>query len=230
MKQFPAFFFVCITMFFVLSCAGVDPSKKYPYMVANADPVSAGMIEVGFDRMGLSRSGKLNKVEVEVIFYPRLNSAALEFRYETVKYRQFWDATGRVQFANALERYKQDRAARVLIQKYNKTRAVYGKVKGRAEWETFRFSKVRISHPVIELGYRFRGETPLFTTLMRSAKEEDTGSSENMESRQITMYFTRAQADELVKLFNQEYLMGLLPVNNKEPVPAIPADDGYYDD
>jgi hypothetical protein len=53
----------------------------------------------------------------------------------------------------------------------------------------------------------------------------DVGNDDQEESHQISIYFTRAQADELVKLFDQSYLMGLLvkpvdpaPVESKEPV------------
>jgi hypothetical protein len=53
---------------------------------------------------------------------------------------------------------------------------------------------------------------PFFTTLMRPGKVEAdaTDSSARGESVQISMFFTRAQGDELVKLFDQDYLMGLL--------------------
>ena len=192
----------------VLSCTSVDPAKKYPNMVANVDPISAGTIEAEFDRFF---STKLNKNTVEAIFYPRLNAVALEFRYEMIRYRQFWDEDTRKQFADALERYKTDYAARNLTTKYRKSRSIYGRIKGRVEWETFKLTKTRVGYPVIELGYRFKENSPFFATLMRSAKEENPPPGESSsESPQVTMYFTRAQADELVKLFDQAYLMGLL--------------------
>jgi len=196
--------------FFILGCTTtVDYAKKYPDMIANADPVSAGTIEAEFDRI---LSSKLNKTEIEVTFYPRLNAVALEFKYELTRYRQFWDKAARQQFIAALDLYKADYTERNLNNRYKKTRAIYGKVKGRTEWETFKYARTRIAYPDIELGYRFIGEMPFFTTLMRSAKEEsDNGdSSQQLESQQIYMYFTRAQADDLVKRFDQSYLMGLL--------------------
>ena len=191
-----------------LSCkTTVNYAKKYPNMVANVDPVSAGTVEIQINRF---LSSQMVKVEAEVIFYPRLNAAALEFKYELFRHRQFWDQEGREQFARALELYKDDYAARNLIDRYRKTRAIYGKVQGRVEWEAFTFSKTRVAHPTIDIGYRFRKKVPFFTTLMRPARvEADMGDSRG-ESSQISMFFTRAQADELVKLFDQDYLMGLL--------------------
>jgi len=192
-----------------LSCGTVDYAKKYPNMVANADPVSAGTIEVQLNKF---LSSRLSKVEAEVIFYPRLNAVALEFKYELIRHRQFWDEDGRKQFALSLERYKADYEARNLVDRYRKTRAVYGKVPARVEWEAFKYTKTRTAFPVIEIGYRFREKMPFFTTLMRPAKVEASNgdSSDRGESSQISMFFTRAQADELVKLFDQDYLMGLL--------------------
>ena len=197
----------------VVSCGTVNnTAKRFPNMVADAEPVPAGTIEAEFDRL---LSSRLNKYEVEAIFYPRLNAVALEFKHEFITYRQFWDQNGRVQFAEALERYKVDYDARNLVDRYGRTKAVYGKLKGRLEWETFKLAQTRVSFPVIEIGYRFKENAPFFATRTRSAKEEKTSASAsgdgvNMENTLIHMYFTRAQADDLVKLFDQTYLMGLI--------------------
>jgi hypothetical protein len=51
-------------------------------------------------------------------------------------------------------------------------------------------------------------------TLMREAVEDRSGGQENStnlaKSNQINIYFTRAQADELIQLFDQGYLMSLI--------------------
>jgi len=209
MKLLPVTFLTLTAIFCTLSCATVDYAKKYPLMVANADPVSAGTIEVQFGRF---LSSKVAKSKVDVIFYPRLNAVALEFRYELIRHRQFWDADSRMQFARALEQYKTDFDESNLIDKYRKTKEIYGKARGKVEWEAFKYAKTRIAYPIMEIGYRFREGMPFFTTRMRAAREEpDVGdNSPRGESAQISMFFTRAQADELVKLFDQDYLMGLV--------------------
>jgi len=192
-----------------LSCGTVDTAKKYPHMVADADPIAVGIVDAALDRMF---STKLNRAELEVIFYPRLNAVALEFKYELLTYRQFWNEANRQQFAAALELYKADYAARNLINKYKKTRSIYGKVKGQTEWEAFKYARTHNAYPVIELGYRFNGETPFFTSFMRPAKEQNSrrDGSDPDNSPAITLYFTRAQAEELVWLFDQNYLMELV--------------------
>jgi len=213
MKFLPRAILAGAAVFFILGCnTTVDYAKKYPDMAANADPISAGTIEVEFNRMF---SSKLDKTEIGVVFYPRLNAVVLDFKYEFIQCRQFWDQAARQQFVTALDLYKADYAARNLGNKQKKTRAIYGKVKGRIEWETFKYAVTRIAYSNMELGYHFIGETPFFSVVMPSAKEEDNGdSSHQLASQQINMYFTRAQADDLVKLFDQSYLMALLEKND----------------
>ena len=216
---------VCAAIFFVFSCASDGPVRKYPKMVADMDPVSVGTIEAQFSRMFSSR---LDKNEIEVIFYPRLNTVALQFRYEYTTYRQFWDEEGRRQFTAALNNYKKGFEERSLIEKYSQTRGIYGRVKGQAEWEAFRYAKTHTSSPAIELGYRFWGESPFFSTLMRSARaEDDSADGARFESQQISMYFTRTQAGELEKIFDQAYLLSFIKQKDI-PTPSEPAAADAY--
>jgi hypothetical protein len=195
--------------FLMFSCGTVDYAKKYPNMVANVGPYSVGTIEAQIDKFF---SSKVKTTEVIVFFYPRLNSVALEFKYELITYRQFWDEENRKAFAAALELYKKDYEERKLIKRPRRTRAVYGKMLGRNEWETFKFAKNRVAFPVINLGYRFKKDVPYFAVLMQSALETDDSleNTNRLESPQITMYFTRAQADELVEFFDQSFLLATL--------------------
>jgi len=215
MKQLITIISGIAVILLVLSCGSVDLSKKYPNMVANIDPFPIGTAEVQFDRFF---SAKVNKVEIQAVFHPRLNAVSLEFRHDLYKYRQFWDEPARKQFAASLELYKKDFEEKKLLDKYRKTRAVYGKAKSHLEWEMFKYTKTRISNPMIELGYRFKEKTPFFATLMRVAKEvqDERDTSPSLDSPQVYMYFTRAQADQLVMLFDRAYLMGLLKERTDE--------------
>jgi hypothetical protein len=224
MKQLATAILGSVVILLVLSCNTLDPlSKKYPNMIANVDPFSVGTVGAQFDR---SFSSKVNKVELEAIFHPRRNAVALEFRHEFVTYRQFWDEAARKQFAASLELYKRDFEDRKLVNNYRKTRAVYGKVKGRLEWVTFKFTKTRVSEPIIEIGYRFKENAAFFTILMRSAKEilNEGESTSPMDSQQLYMYLTRAQADELVSILDQSHLLELLEMKTG---PIIT--DEYYE-
>jgi hypothetical protein len=199
-------------------------------MVADKDPVSAGTIEVEFDRFF---SSNVEKKDVQVIFYPRYNAVALEFRYQSIRYRQFWDPEGRQKFVQALDRYKEDYAAKNLGNKFSKSRSIYGKFKGKTEWETFSITIPGLAYPTMELGYRFRGKdggSPYFSVLQQSAKDEYTLNSDNAkpDSLQIPIYYTRAQGEALAKIFDQSYLLSLLgPL--PDPEAALPAEDEYQE-
>jgi hypothetical protein len=211
MKLLPIASFIGAVVVLLFSCktVDVDLSKRYPNMVANADPVPAGSVDAEFDKL---LSTQLSTSTVKAVFHPRLNSVALEFKYEFISYRQFWDEPARKQFAEALEKYKVDYAERKLTNRYTKSRGAYGKTEARLEYEAFKFTKNRVSYPIIDIGYRFRAKMPFFATHMREAREVDElGGSETRESsEQVIMYFTRAQAEEVVRLFDQSYLMGLI--------------------
>jgi len=210
-------------VFSTLSCATVDPVRRFPGMVADMDPIPVGTVYGVFDRI-IGRG--LNTVSMEAVFHPRLNAVALEFRHEFVTFRQFWDETARRHFAMALDRYNEDFDARNLTNRYRRTRNAYGSVTGRLEWQTARFTTVHVAYPVIEIGYRFRDNAPFFATLMRPSRSEpsqETGATP-VESRQIHMYFTRAQAADLVRIFDQAYLMGLLAMHGtqRHNIPVVP--------
>jgi hypothetical protein len=230
MKKLTTIFLGSAVILLVMSCGTVDMSKRYPNMIANVDPFSIGTVEVQFDRF---LSSRVNKVEVEVLFYPRLNAVSLEFKYELVKHRQLWDEAARKQFSTSLELYKRDFEDRKLVNNYRKTRALYGKAKVNLEWEAFKYTKTHISAPTVEIGYKFKENTPFFTTFTRPAKEiiTDGDSAGSVDSQQISMYFTRAQGDDLAVLFEQSHLLELLAMKTgilkNEDAPAEMEREAY---
>ena len=215
MKQYILAALAGLGLLLAISCTTPNPARRFPHMIADMEPFTIGTVEVFFDRL---LSTTVHPAEAEVIFYPRLNAVALQFRHEFVTYRQFWDEVARRQFISALERYRADFGARNLRSNYRRTRAVYGSVNSRLEWETLRITRTRISYPIIDLGYRFRGESPFFTTRTRTASEVGGPPTDSVENVQIHMYFTRAQAGELASLFSQAFLWGLIQ-NVRVPPP-----------
>ena len=206
---------IAIVGFSMLSCASADPVRRFPNMVADMDPIPVDTVYAVFDR-AIGRG--LNTVRVEASFHPRLNAVALEFRHEFVTYRQFWDEAARRHFAMALDRYNADFEERSLVNQHRRTRSAYGSVVGRLEWQTARFTTVHVAYPVIHIGYRFRDNAPFFATLMRPAMSDPpqgTGGT-RVESRQLHMYFTRSQAADIVRIFDQAYLMGLLAMHGTQ--------------
>jgi hypothetical protein len=220
---------IVATVFACFSCTGIDMAARYPNMVADLDPFSVGMANASFDQLFSSKPKPHN---IDVIFYPRENTVALEFRHELVRYRQFWNQSARQHFAEALTKYKDDFDNERLVNRFNKTRSAYGRFKGQVEWETFKYTSTYKSLPTYELGYRFKGKGNgvYFTVLQRSAKEE-TGimSGSNLESKQYVMYYTRVQGDKLAQLFDQNFLLEKagVSVGSKPAVSDEPEVDEY---
>jgi len=206
-------FFIYAVAALCFSCGTTRSGTTQTKMLADVEPFSIGSVNASFEKL---LSSGLTGADVEVIFYPRKNEVALKFKYLTYYYWQFWNEEGRRQFIDALNRYKDDFANQRLTTNNNKSRAVYGKAKGRCEWQTLNLSLAAIyrSSPVLELGYNLKDNTAYFSTYQAEAKEE-TGANPSgiTESRSITMYFTRAQGEELAQLFDQDYLLGLLGDN-----------------
>ena len=188
-----------------ISCGTVDLAKKYPNMVADIDPYQIGSVSASFDRFMFPHIRENN---IDVFFYPRENMVVLDFRYELLHYRQFWDEPGRQRFTEALSRYKEDLANQNMLTRYNRTRDIYGRFKGRTEWEFFKYTATYFSLPVMELGYRFREDVPYFAILQNSARDESgINNKSRQESVEISIYFSGAQAEALASLFDREFLL-----------------------
>jgi len=210
-------------LFLCLSCGHTDPALKYPNMVADLDPFSLGTVNASLDKMF---SSDVKGTVVEVIFYPRTNEVALNFNQSPAEYWQFWNEPGRQRFIEALDGYKDDFDNQRLVTKYSKSRAVYGKVKGRSEWKTLKFSSTYRSSPSIELGYRFRDGAPYFSVCQNRAKEESKSNKSILESNLFSIYFTRAQGAELAKLFDKVFL--LESIAGKARPPSIDSSRDVY--
>jgi hypothetical protein len=196
--------FFCIMVFFS-SCATTN--SKNPDMVADVDPIPLGKVTVEFEKFF---SSSLGEKEVSLVFDPRSDTVYLQFSYETVTYRQFWDKVNRQKFIAALEQYQKDFEAKNLTTKSSKSRRAYGAIKGKTEWGQFSFSVNYRSYPQMELGYLFKGDKPYFTVLQREAKDVAIGGDGAPDSLRITTYYTRAQASELAAVFDQAYLLACL--------------------
>jgi len=219
-------FFACVVAALFFSCGTARSSVEQTNMLADVEPFSIGTVRASFDK---SFSQDVATTNVEVIFYPRKNEVALVFRYDLLQYWQFWDEESRKQFVEALNRYKEDFTNQRLSTNYSKSRAIYGMVSGRCEWKTLSISGTYRSSPVIELGYRFKAGSPYFSTHQTKAKEETGLNPKGIpESHPFAMYFNRAQGDDLARLFDQAFLLGLLG-DKPQQGKAEPGRDTYIE-
>jgi len=218
--------FACVAAALFFSCGTTRSGVKQTNMLADIEPFSIGTVSASFDK---SFSSDVATTDVEVIFYPRKNEVALRFKNDLHQYWQFWDEDGRKQFIEALNLYKEDFSNQRLSTSYSKSRAIYGKASGRCEWKTMSISGIYRSSPDFELGYRFKAGSPYFSTHQTKAKEETGLNKKGIpESQPFAMYFNRAQGEDLARLFDQAFLLGLLGDKTQQAV-TEPGSDVYIE-
>ena len=190
------------------SCSSIKRAET-PFTVDyRSEYYPAGSIEIQFDKA----LGGLKKETATVSYYPEEDAVCLDFRTEAVYFSQFWSREGRNAFIEALEQYNQDFEERALV-KSRKTKKAYGKAQGYVVWKTMKIlfaPAYGVSN--YELGYAFNEGSPFFTVMQRSAEYKDDKSNIR-KSVKVLSYFTRAQAEDLAGLFNQEYLNSIERIN-----------------
>jgi hypothetical protein len=198
-----------------LSCASSPPAAEE--WIADLDPLQAGLIDAEFSR---PLSSAVDKRDIDVYFCPRDNYVYLEFRHQGVTFRQYWSSANRAAFREALELYKANYEARNLVDRPSRTQRIYGSLRGMIQWGFaprlggFGLALGSRGYPAYDLGYAFkrdgsRAESPYFT-VFQSQCEDVLGGSSPGRSLYLYIHFTRAQAGELVRLFDQGYLLSLI--------------------
>jgi hypothetical protein len=186
--------------------------------------IKADTIEAQFDNE-LS-VGDIKKEKITVSYFPNEDAVCLEFKLEFTTFYQIWTKEGRETFIRALENYKTDYENKSLGKGSQKTRRQYGTVNGYLIWQMLSFTAPAGEAAVIDLGYFFKQKLPYFTINQREVTFKDPSNSDvSKKSQRIPIYFTRAQADRLAELFNQDYLRGLAAGNIPDEVPEIDVDD-----
>jgi hypothetical protein len=202
-------------LFLLISCSTLERRAatiraSHPNFIADMDPLSVGTISGQFQKL---LSSSLEKKDIHVYFMPRTDEVYLEFKYQTLTFRQYWEKADRLKFVTALEQYKKDYAARALKLKGARARRVYGNFDGKTEWGQVNTSFLMNSRafPNMELGYQFKKENPYFTVNMQAAPDVlNLGDDFERDSLDVMLYLTRAQGDELIALFDQQYLLSFL--------------------
>ena len=214
-----------IPILFLLLSSCASQVQRVPDITVDMDArkYEAGAAEVQFSP--LFSIGDLRKYDLDVSYYPSEDVVCLVYSMDFVRHYLFLDRDGRSLFIEALENYKYDYEKRDLVNK--KTKAIkqkYGVTRSLLIWEAFKYSGQGLSHPQLRLGYYFVKGAPYFAITIPEAKNVSklTGDKTLNSAMQI-LYFTRAQADMLVALFDQDYLKGL-----GAPSAAGPADVEAY--
>ncbi|MDR2951925.1 MAG: hypothetical protein LBU82_01645 [Treponema sp.] len=196
--------FVVAFTILLASCASIRAPEPFTVDLSSSR-CAAGTGEAQFDKA----LGGIKKGEIALFYYPDEDAVCLEYRAETINFMQFWSKAGRDSFISSLEHYKEDfEQKNLIVNRSLKTRRIYDRVRGYLVWGSLGIlSKPAIANTDYNIGYDFKDKSPYFTVIQRAAEQKD--SSFKMTSSNIMMYFTRAQADCIADLFNQEYLRKL---------------------
>jgi hypothetical protein len=225
-------FFSLPFLFLVISCSTFERRAaamrtSHPNFIADMDPVSVGTISGQLQKL---MSSSLERKDINVYFVPRTDEVYLEFKYQYLTFRQYWEKADRLKFASALEGYKKDYAARNLKLKGARARRVYGNFEGKTEWGQVNTSFLMNSRafPNMELGYQFKKENPYFTVNMQAAPDVlNLGEGYERDSLDVMIYLTRSQGDDLIALFDQQYLLSFLG-SRASPEYYVPETDKGY--
>jgi hypothetical protein len=188
-----------------------------------------GSAEAYFDRY-LS-IGSLKKSNITVYYYPIEDAVCLHFKIQFADCNQFWDKAGRDAFAGALEIYKDDYEQRKLKKASKRAaRRIYGSTQGFFVWKRTKIGAQAHGNPKVELGYNLNKKAAFFTaSQLESYYVDPIARSRNQTSPVIMLYFTRAQAEALALLFDEEFLTTMRQARSGFPVPDNSAPDIYHE-
>ena len=218
---------------FITKQANLAAQRRERFTVdLNSPQIPIGQIQAQFNN--LFPMPGIRALEIIVIYFPYEDAVCLNYRLNTYTYHQFLHSESRNAFIKALEQYNADFEGRRLREGRNsRTKNQYGTVEGcYLYWQQLSQARILTTYNGnmdIELGYYFRDRSPFFAMTQLPAlfesstleKDDDDGSPE------IPIFFTRAQAEELAALFDQEFLQTLSPARAGPRVPSEVTPDSY---
>jgi len=228
---------IVLTVVLALSlsvCQSVKTEKEEPFTVKLDSPkINLGTIEVQFDKM-MGIAG-IQQETVTIDYYPLEDAVCLQYRINFMTYYLFFDREGRAAYFKALEQYKEDYANRVLKSSGNRnTRRKYGRVQTYLIWQAAAFMKRSMASMYTEIGYDIKSvsknKASFFVLYQREAEYVDKITNKEIRNTQsLLIYLTRAKADELAELFNQELLKSVVPETIKKKAEPLIVDtiDAY---
>jgi len=209
--------YIAIFVFALSLCVcSTTKTKEEPFTVdLNSPKISIGKFEAQFD--GFLNIGSIRTLDVTVDYYPSEDAACLQYRIDYMTFYQFWDREGRAAYLTALEQYKDDYAQRKLNAKGSrKTKRQYGKVGCYLIWQAAAYTVRAKANTFIEIGYDIKtvsNNRAAFFTLyqLEAVHIDEITKNERRSTKNMPMYLTRTQADELAGFFDQQLIKNLVP-------------------
>jgi hypothetical protein len=203
------FFPLLVILVFVCSSCASNTASSFDegddFLADDFGPtIPLGNIDVGLTK---AFSSAVSKQSAVAVYDSANNIVMLEFLSAgAVHNRQYWTAKARDTFIKAFAQYETAYEARDLPRGFLSSgkREIYGKAEITIHWWSMSFSNHARGLSRLNFGYSFKDRNPYFTVTQSETK--DTYVNPKNSSTQVTMYFTRAMARELVAFFDEENL------------------------
>lgn len=153
--------------------------------------------------------GSLGQKDGEVVFYVKDFSAGLASSYQGLYYISLFNEGARAKLAKAYDQYLSDFENKKLDRKGSKTYKAYGNAKVTLRWGTLSTSTPNFGTGDMSFGYEFDGNSPYFTITMYPIYNDYydiVGESVKRESILYKIYFTKAQAKQLVDNLSKDVI------------------------
>lgn len=162
-------------------------------------------VELGAGTLYLKNvfSASLQRKDFSVMLYPDNGTAGILYKTTLTRLRLALDEDARNKITNAYNTYLKDYDEKKLDRKQTKFKAVYGSARARFAWGSMSYTYY--GNPKISMGYIFAGKSPYFCIMIPATEAVKNESSYlTIRNGGDILYFTRAQAGDLIKAISDD--------------------------
>ena len=176
---------------------GMFEPKQKKYIFYEQTPLSTGTIGYG-----------IKPRTAEIFVDPKTKKVGIQVYYQSSFFDFMFDEKDVALIAEGFEKYLADFDAHVLIKnKTMKTRKMYtSKGNCRVEWGTIKAMINNYGDAKFHVGYEFKKNSPYFCIIVKDCKNiaTDLGSNVAEKSVEVQLYFTKAEARQLLEKIGRE--------------------------
>lgn len=176
---------------------GMFEPKQKKYIFYEQTPLSTGTIGYG-----------IKPRTAEIFVDPKTKKVGIQVYYQSSFFDFMFDEKDVALIAEGFEKYLADFDAHVLIKnKTMKTRKMYtSKGNCRVEWGTIKAMINNYGDAKFHVGYEFKKNSPYFCIIVKDCKNiaTDLGSNVAEKSVEVQLYFTKAEARQLLDKIGRE--------------------------
>lgn len=213
--------FIMVGTMAALSFAARTPKVKQEIetvKLGKFDPVELGS---GTFRLRKILVNELEAKDFSVMLFPKNGTAGIVYKNMPNKERLLLDKDARKAVITSYNAYLKDFEEKKLDRNQKKYKATYEYARAKIEWGPFQYSSY--ADPKISMGYVFVGKSPYFCIKIPSTKSTQRKGDTQIEYGGNLLYFTRAQAKDLVDAITEEEIQSAV----QSQMVVLPADDEY---